>query len=184
MTVKEHINQGPIWKVCNFLDFTLSPHLCYSFKITNCGMREKIFFLAVSAYHVISKEVGNIVLYRVFRHNCILDKHVCIKNLCWQNCGIIISLWKYYTVILDVLIGSWIFYSCCLLYSSFIRLQEEKVNLEKNIYRERERNLCQGHLFSAARPPSFVIFSPVSDACLLPTSVYGPEHEGELIILM
>ena len=52
-------------------NFTLSPPLCYSLKITNYGMREKKIFrtFIVSAYHV--KSLGTITF---------LDTHVCIKQ--------------------------------------------------------------------------------------------------------
>ena len=111
MAVKQHINHGVIQKVCylhnvtlsHFLNFTLSPPLCYSLKITNYGMKEERSFeyMAASAYHVVSKEVKN----RVFRHNHIF-RHTCMHNeTILASSGIIITLCKYYIVISDTLIG-------------------------------------------------------------------------------
>ena len=52
-----------------------------------------------------------------------LDTHLCINNPYWQSSGIIIIFCKYYIVIWDTLIGSCMYFSCCLLqyYQSFIR---------------------------------------------------------------
>ena len=61
--------------VSYFANFTLSPPLCYSLKITNYGMRTKKYFVYVtaSAYHVISKEIEN----RIMDTIAFLDTHVC-----------------------------------------------------------------------------------------------------------
>ena len=64
MIVKQHINHGAIQKVCHlhngicpsvnlyhtFLNFTLSPPLCYSLKITNYGMREIWLLQRITLY--------------------------------------------------------------------------------------------------------------------------------------
>ena len=60
--------------------------------------------MAALAYHVISKEVKNNILIHnwIFRHTC------CINNPHWQISGIIIFLCKYYIVISDTLVGSFL----------------------------------------------------------------------------
>ena len=45
-----------------------------------------------------------------------LDTHTCINNPYWQSSGITINLCKYYIVISDTLIISWICFSYCLRY--------------------------------------------------------------------
>ena len=66
-----------------------------------------------------------------------LDTHVCIYNPYGQCSGIII-LCKYYIVILDTVIGSWMFFSYCLLqyYQSFMRIQEETESKKKKFIEE------------------------------------------------
>ena len=62
--------------LCHTLSFTLSPPLCYSLKITNYEMREKVFvYMAASVYHVISKDVEN----PIFRHTCMYKQIILIK---------------------------------------------------------------------------------------------------------
>ena len=73
MTVEQHIN------LSHFLNFTLSPPLCCSLKTANLWNEIKEYFfvyMTASAYPVISKKVENCD----FRHNCILETHVCISN--------------------------------------------------------------------------------------------------------
>ena len=65
-----------------------------------------------------------------------LDTHVCINNPKWKSSGIIVILCKYYIVISDTLIGSWMCFSYWSLYhQSFMRIQEEKIKLQKKVYR-------------------------------------------------
>ena len=59
----------------------LSPPLCYPFKVTNYGMREKKIFIAASAYHVILKEIE----HRIFRHNRIFRHTYMYKKPVWTN---------------------------------------------------------------------------------------------------
>ena len=68
--------------LCHTLSFTLSPPLCYSLKITNYEMREKVFvYMAASVYHVISKEVENPIFRHnhIFRHTCMYKQIILIK---------------------------------------------------------------------------------------------------------
>ena len=74
-------------------------------------MREKKIFIAASAYHVILKEVEHPSLDTI----AFLDIHICTKNQRGQTSGIVTFLCKYYVVISNTLLGSWISFSCCLL---------------------------------------------------------------------
>ena len=69
-------------------------------------MKEKTIFwyMAAPAYHGISKMVKNHILRKnwIFRHTC------CINNSHWQSSGIIIFLCKYYVIISDKLLGSFL----------------------------------------------------------------------------
>ena len=75
MTVKQHINQGAIQKVCQFLltcltlsQFLFIPSLVLFTKNYKLWKERKETFFCIHDcfnYHVISKEVEN----RVFRHN-------------------------------------------------------------------------------------------------------------------
>ena len=66
---------------------------------------KKIFsYLAASAYHVILKEVKNHILGR----NWIFRQALCIKKPHWQGGRIIIFLCKYYIVISDTPVGSFL----------------------------------------------------------------------------
>ena len=65
----------------HFLNFTLSPPFCYSLKITNYRMREK---------------VREIVPLETI---AILGTHLCINNPSWKSSGIAITLSKHYIVI-------------------------------------------------------------------------------------
>ena len=60
--------------------------------------------MAASVYDVISKEVKSHIL----RHNWIFRHAICIKKTHWQGCGFIIFLCKYYIVIADTLVGSFL----------------------------------------------------------------------------
>ena len=60
--------------------------------------------MAASAYDVISKEVKTHIL----RHNSIFSLTCCIHVPHWQSGGIIIFLCRYYLVISDTLIGSFL----------------------------------------------------------------------------
>ena len=60
--------------------------------------------MAVSAYHIISKEVENLSLDATD----FLDTHVCINNPHWQSSGIIVFLCKYYIGVSDTLFHSFL----------------------------------------------------------------------------
>ena len=66
-----------------------------------------------------------------------LDTHVCIKNPYRQKSGIITFLCKYYIVISNIQMGSWMCFSCCLLYyyQSFMRNQKERIKLQEKEHR-------------------------------------------------
>ena len=104
---------------------------------------EKRFFvhMVILVCHVILKEVQN----QIFRHNHILDTHVCIKNPYWQRSEIIRFLCKYYIPISDTLIGSWMCFSCC---------SKGKIKLQEKVH---GRIYVRDIRFSAARPPIFFV---------------------------
>ena len=60
--------------------------------------------MAASAYHVLSKVVKNHIL----RQNSIFRRKCYINNLHWQSSGIIIILCKYYIVVSDTLVCSFL----------------------------------------------------------------------------
>ena len=82
----------------HFLNVTLSSPLCYSLRITNYGIREKIIFCIYGCFSARYIKGG--------RKLCLFyaDTHVCIKNTYWQSSGIIIILRKYCIVTSDTLI--------------------------------------------------------------------------------
>ena len=107
MTIKQQIIHGDIQKVCHlicdnnivillifFIPFTCITLCQFYFitspvllkKISNYGMRKmKIFvYMAASAYHIIFKEIENLIK--------LLQTRVCINNTYWQCSGIIIFL--------------------------------------------------------------------------------------------
>ena len=61
--------------------------------------------MAASAYHVISKEIENQLSLDIIDF---LDTHVCINNPHWQSSGVITFLCKYYRVMPDTLVGSFL----------------------------------------------------------------------------
>ena len=92
-----------------FLNFNLSPPLCYSLKRTNFGLREKkifcicfIFCIYTSAYHVISKEVENRVSC-ISRHTCMYEKPIFTKQGNYNNFAqILYSYFRYTDRLLNV----------------------------------------------------------------------------------
>ena len=85
----------------HFFSFILTLSQCYS---TNFNMKLKNERKEASAYHVISKEVKNHILRRnwIFRHT------FCMNNPHWQSCGVIIFLCKYFIVISDIMVGTYL----------------------------------------------------------------------------
>ena len=82
----------------HFLNVTPSSPLCYSLRITNYGIREKIIFCIYGCFSARYIKGG--------RKLCLFyaDTHVCIKNTYWQSSGIIIILRKYCIVMSGTLI--------------------------------------------------------------------------------
>ena len=157
MRIKQQINHWTIQKVCQLHNdifhsihlflFTTLPILLYhlSCVIKNNKLwdeKKKIFFVykTISTYHVISKEVEN----RIFKHTCTFrHTYMCKKPRLtkWWNYYIFVFIilveLKYYIIISDRLIGSWMcfsFYSL-LYYQSFMRNQNGKIELEKKVQR-------------------------------------------------
>ena len=91
--------------LCQFYSIT-SPVIFTKLHQENTEWEKRRFFgyMAASAYHVISKEVEN----QILRHNWFLDTHVCMNNPHWKSSRIIILLYKYYVVISDTLVGSFL----------------------------------------------------------------------------
>ena len=64
--------------------------------------KRKLFvYMATSAYQVMLKKVEIVSLDTI----AFFDTYVYIKNPYWQSSRIIITLWKYYIVISDTLLG-------------------------------------------------------------------------------
>ena len=82
----------------HFLNLTLSRPLCYSLRVTNYGIREKIIFCIYGCFSARYIKGG--------RKLCLFyaDTHACIKNTYWQSSGIITILRKYCIVMSDTLI--------------------------------------------------------------------------------
>ena len=117
-------------------------------------MREKkIFFvyMAASVYHVRKLKIASLDTI------AFLGTHVCISNPDSQSSEIIIFWCRYYIVISDTLIGSWIYFCCSWLqcYQSFMKNQEGKIEQQKKVHR---RIYMRNITFLAACPPSYVIF--------------------------
>ena len=89
----------------NTVNFTLSPPLCYSLEATK---KEKIGFLLFQHIMLYQSSVEN----RIFRHNHVF-KRMYVSTTHIDK--VAISFCKYYMVISDTLIGSWMDFLCCLL---------------------------------------------------------------------
>ena len=97
--------------------YPFSPHSVVNFTLTSPVLFTKLHYeniewekirvfacMVASAYHVISKKVEN----QIFRRNWFLDTHVCMNNSRWKSSRTIIFLCKYYIVISDTLVGSFL----------------------------------------------------------------------------
>ena len=111
--------------------------------------------MAASAYCVISKEVKKHILRRnwIFRHIC------CINKTHWRSGGIIIFLCKYYIVLSDTLVGSFLdvlFLLLAVILSGLLRNQEWiKIELRKKVH----RRICVTYItFLTAHPLFYVTF--------------------------
>ena len=86
-------------KPCQFKPIT--SHVLFIY-----GIKEKKIFCIYGCFSVsrYAKEVKNYILRHnwVFRHTCMY------KQLHWQSSGFIIFLWKYYIVISDTLVDSFL----------------------------------------------------------------------------
>ena len=91
------------------------------------------------------------------------DTHVCINNPDWQSNGIAIFLFKYYIVISDALVGSFLDVLCLLL---AVILSELSKNLRRNKDWVHRRICLRDITFLTTRLPFFVIFCCFF--CLLP----------------
>ena len=109
-----------------------------------------------------------------------LDTHVCIYNPYWQSSGIIIIFCKYYIVFSDIMIGSWMYFSCCSSWES----KKKRLSCRKST----QKNLCEGHHFFCCTP-SFICHFLSSFSSTTPLSLspilrrkknFTPENDGEL----
>ena len=160
----------------HFLNFTLSPPLCYSLKWQTMEWKKRRFFVYIA----------------------FLDTYVCINNPYWESSGIIITLCKYEIVISDTLIGCWICFSFCWLWyhQSFMKIQEERIGFQEErigLQKKVHRRICVSDItFLTARSSSYVNFCCIF-RLLLPfrllqfyveniflPSVYGPVHVRHL----
>ena len=95
--------------------------------------------MAASAYHVLSTEVENYI----FKTIEFLDTSAFINNPHWQSSGILIFLCKYYIVISDTLVGSFLDVLFLLL-AVILSGLHEKPRRNKDWVREEstQKNLC------------------------------------------
>ena len=91
--------------------------------------------IAVSAYHVILKEVEN----NIVRHN-------------WQSCRIIIFLYKYYKVTSDTLLDFFLDLLFLLLAVIFSELHEKLRKKDRVTEKSTKKNVCEGHHFHDCTP--------------------------------
>ena len=93
-----------------------------------------------SVYRVVPKEVKNYILRRnrIFRHT------FCINNSHWQSGGIIIFLCKYFIIISDILVGTFL-YVLFLLLAVILSGLLEKPRRNKDWVTEKstQKNLCE-----------------------------------------
>ena len=120
-------------------------------------MREKkIFFVygcfSLSCYIKEGKK-SHLEIHWIFRHTC------CINNPHWQSCGIIIFLCKYYIVISDALIGSFLDVLILLLAVTLSGFHEKPRRNEDWITKKVHRRICLRDItFLVACPPFYVTF--------------------------
>ena len=104
-----------------------------------------------------SKEVKN----HIFRCNWIFRHTICINNPHWQSGGIIIFLCKYFIVISDILLGTFLhvlFLMLAVILQGYLRNQEGiRIELQKKVH---ERICVRDITFFTARPPFYVTFYP------------------------
>ena len=89
--------------------------------------------MAASAYHVISTEVEN----HIFKTNELLDTSAFINNPHRQSSGVLIFLCKYYIVISDILVGSFLHVLFLLLAVILSERHDWKEGKERLSYRKK-----------------------------------------------
>ena len=104
LTIEQQINHGAISNVYHLPCVTIET-------IEWEKRRFFVYMMTASAYHVISKEVEN----RIFRHNRTFRHTFMYQQPTLTSSGIITFLCKYYIVISDTLISSWMsfFFARC-----------------------------------------------------------------------
>ena len=95
----------------------------------------------------------------IFRRNWIFRHTFCINNPHWQSGGIIIFLYKYFIVISDILVGTFLdvlFLLLAVIIQGHLTSQEgTKIELQKKVH----RRICVSDItFSNAHPPFYVTF--------------------------
>ena len=92
--------------------------------------RRFFLIIAPSPYHIVLKEVENHIIDTI----ALLDAHVYVNDPYQQSCGIIIILCKYYIVISDKLMGSWIrfFVAWCSIVGVLWKIKKKRLNYSKS----------------------------------------------------
>ena len=127
------------------------PCVIHQTSIRNYRIRKK----EASAYHVISKEVKN----HIFRRNWIFRHTFCINNPHWQSGGIIIFLYKYFIVISDKLVGTFLDVLFLLLAVILPGLLEKPRRNKDWVTEKVHRGICVSDItFLNAHPSFYVIF--------------------------
>ena len=96
--------------------------------------------MATLAYQFISKEVKNYI----FKHNSIF-RQTCINNPHWQSSEIEVFLCKYYIVISDTMVGSFLDVLFLLLAVKLAELSWENKKERMSYEKKYKENLCEGH---------------------------------------
>ena len=133
----------------------LSPVLFTKLHLETIEWEEKDFLhMAASAYHVISTEVEN----HIFKPIEFLDTSAFINNPHWQSSGILIFLCKYYIVISDTLVGSFLDVLFLLLAVILPELHEKP--RRKNWITEKSpwKNLLKEYYFFDCTPSILCLF--------------------------
>ena len=109
----------------HFVNFTLPLPLCYSLnftkKLSNEQKHDFFAYIASSEYYVVSTVVEN----HTFKPDWIFRHYVFINNPHRQSSEIIIFLCKYYIVISDILVGSFLDVLFLLLAGILLELHEK-----------------------------------------------------------
>ena len=127
------------------------PYVIHQTSIRNYRTRKK----EALACHVISWEVKN----DTFRRNWIFRHSFCINNPHWQSGGIKIFLYKFFIVISDKLVGTFLdvlFLLLAVILPGSLRNQKGiKIEFQKKVH----RRICVSYItFLNAHPPFYVTF--------------------------